>query len=82
MSFIDSILDRIWFRCRHKKLSRVFTLPDEHAVMRSYKKCLDCGATVPYDLDTMRPMKRWREVDELEQIFELSEGGTPPMQKR
>jgi hypothetical protein len=36
------------FGCRHRKLSRVFTLEGH-----SYKVCCDCGAHFEYSLQTM-----------------------------
>jgi len=36
------------FGCRHRKLSRVFTIGKD-----SYKVCCECGATFNYSLDTM-----------------------------
>lgn len=36
------------FGCRHRKLSRVFTIDG-----RSYKVCCDCGARFFYSLETM-----------------------------
>jgi hypothetical protein len=36
------------FGCRHRKLSRVFTIEG-----RTYKVCCDCGARFLYSLETM-----------------------------
>jgi len=36
------------FGCRHRKLSRVFTIDG-----RTYKVCCDCGARFRYSLETM-----------------------------
>jgi hypothetical protein len=36
------------FGCRHRKLSRVFTIGND-----SYRVCCDCGATLNYSWETM-----------------------------
>lgn len=41
------------FGCRHRRLSRVFTLNG-----RSYKVCCDCGAKFTYSLRTMSIVHR------------------------
>jgi len=51
------------FGCRHRKLSRVFTIEG-----RSYKVCCDCGARFRYSLDTMSiviPHKRFPSLRRL-----------------
>jgi hypothetical protein len=77
MNLFNFILDRVWFRCLHRNLSRVFTLPDEAGNMRTYQKCLTCGFTVHYDLGNMKPIseRKWRQVQELETLFKLEQEG-------
>jgi hypothetical protein len=38
------------FGCKHRQLSRLFTLRGQ-----TYQVCLDCGAELEYDLETMQP---------------------------
>ena len=41
------------FGCRHRKLSRVFTIDN-----RSYRVCCECGATFNYSLEAMSIRRR------------------------
>ena len=41
------------FGCRHRKLSRVFTINND-----SYQVCCDCGATFNYSWETMSIQRR------------------------
>jgi hypothetical protein len=41
------------FGCKHRELSRLVTLQG-----RTYQACLECGAELEYDLETMRPTGR------------------------
>jgi hypothetical protein len=41
------------FGCRHENTTRAFTFRDQWP-RRSYVVCLDCGARLAYNLETMR----------------------------
>jgi hypothetical protein len=51
------------FGCRHRKLSRVFTI-DNH----SYQVCFECGATFNYSLETMSVGHRRKHLSALRQL--------------
>jgi hypothetical protein len=38
-----------WLRCNHRRLSGLVTLAGD-----TYQVCLDCGAELEYDLETMQ----------------------------
>lgn len=48
-----TLLTSALFRCRCRNLSRVWGRRDA-----AYQTCLDCGATFPFDWDTMTRGKR------------------------
>ena len=51
------------FGCRHRKLSRVFTI-NHH----SYKVCCDCGATFNFSWETMSTHRRRRVLAALRRL--------------
>jgi hypothetical protein len=51
---LAKVLERA-FGCHHTGLSRVFTIKG-----RTYKVCLECGATFDYSLQEMSIVHRWR----------------------
>jgi hypothetical protein len=51
------------FGCRHRKLSRVFTIDG-----RSYKVCCDCGARFRYSLETMSIVVHHRRFPSLRRL--------------
>lgn len=57
-----SVLD-FAFGCRHRKLSRVFTIDNQ-----SYRVCCECGATFNYSLETMSVGRRRRLLSALRQL--------------
>lgn len=40
-----------WLRCGHRQLSRIFTIGG-----KTYQVCLECGAELEYDLETMKQL--------------------------
>ena len=59
---IDLVV-RMLFRCSHKHLTRPITLVDGSGGQRrgTYVGCLDCGAELPYNWDTMRVARPIRQ---------------------
>lgn len=51
------------FPCRHRKLTRPFTLTGRRGagVKNTYVVCLDCGTQFSYDWEHMRVVKRMAE---------------------
>jgi len=52
MSIVRCLVD-LFFRCRHRTLSRVFT-PRGAGPRAAYVYCFDCGRRLGYDLVEMR----------------------------
>ena len=51
------------FGCRHRKLSRVFTIDNQ-----SYRVCCQCGATFNYSLETMSVGRRRKLLSALRRL--------------